>query len=239
MRWSHGRRRCIVLFMLTLFYSPAATSFAAHVALEESGLEHALCKVDLAAGAQRSPEYLAIHPLGRVPALRLPSGAVLTETPAILGFIADSVPERTLLPTDVWPRAKAAEWLSLFVSALHPTFIGFFRPARYGAGEELHEALARESRGRFFELLKHVEQRLPDNPFVLGTRYSLCNPYAAMFFMWARHFRFSVTELPRYSAHFERVASRPAFQRALASEGLLGAFREAAPDRPRETGPGA
>jgi glutathione S-transferase len=220
--------------MLTLYYSPAATSFAVHVGLEESGLEYALHEVDLKSGAHHSPEYLAIHPLGRVPALRLPSGDVLTETPAILGFIADSAPERALLPVEPWPRARAAEWLSLFVSALHPTFLGFFRPSRYGDGPELHEALARASRERFFELLKHVERRLPDGPFVLGQRHSLCDPYAAMFFMWARHFRFPVAELPRYAALFERIAARPSFQRALAREGLIPPRSGHEPQRSQE-----
>jgi glutathione S-transferase len=206
--------------MLTLYYSPAATSFAVHVALEEAGVEFALHEVSLKSGQQRTAEYLAVHPLGRVPALRLPSGAVLTETPAILGYVADTVPERALLPSEAWPRAQAAEWLSLFVSALHPTFIGFFLPSRFGEGADLHAALARESRTRFFELLRHVERRLPDGPFVLGDRFSLCDPYAAMFFMWARYFGFACETLPKYAALYERIAARPAFAKAFAREGL-------------------
>jgi glutathione S-transferase len=206
--------------MLTLYYSPGASSFAVHVALEEAALPFDLKEVVLSKGEHRSPEYLAVHPLGRVPALRLESGAVLTETPALLGFIADSVPERQLLPTDRVERARAAEWLSLFVSALHPAFLGFFRPQRFGDSPELHEALRRDSRGRFFELLQHVERRLPEAPFVLGSSYTLCDPYAAMFFMWGRHFEFPVQTLPRYAALFSAVSKRPAFVRAFQREGL-------------------
>jgi glutathione S-transferase len=206
--------------MLTLFYSPGTSSFAVHVALEEAALPFDLKEVVLAEGEQLSPEYLAVHPLGRVPALRLESGVVLTETPALLGFIADSVPERQLLPTERVPRAKAAEWLSLFVSALHPAFLGFFRPQRFGDSPELHEALRRDSRVRFFELLQHVERRLPGGPFVLDEAYSLCDPYAAMFFMWGRHFEFPVSTLPRYAALFAAVSKRPAFVRAFEREGL-------------------
>jgi glutathione S-transferase len=206
--------------MHTLYYSPAATSFAVHVALEEAGLEFTLSEVDLKAGRQRSPDYLAVNPLGRVPALRVPSGAVLTETPAILGYIADSVPDRGLLPVDPWPRAQAGEWLSLFVSALHPAFLGFFAPSRYGKGDDLHGPLVRESRARFFELLQHVERRLTEGPYVLGASYSLCDPYAAMFFMWAAFFEFPREALPRYAALYRCVAERPAFQRAFEREGL-------------------
>jgi glutathione S-transferase len=206
--------------MLTLYYSPGSSSFAVHVALEEAGLDFELKEIALAKGENRSAEYLAIHPLGRVPALRLQSGAVLTETPAILGFIADSVPERELLPTEGLEKAKAAEWLSLFVSALHPTFLGFFRPERFGDSPELHAALRRDSRPRFFELLEHVERRLPESPFVMGEQFSLCDPYAAMFFMWGRFFEFPVRTLPRYQALFTRVSERPAFVKAFKDEGL-------------------
>jgi glutathione S-transferase len=206
--------------MHTLYYSPGATSFAVHVALEEAGIAFSLKEVALRKGEQRSDAYLAVHPLGRVPALCLPSGAVLTETPAILGYIADSVPERGLLPTEPLPRARAAEWLSFFVSALHPTFLGFFLPSRFGSDADLQAALARESRPRFFQLLEHVERRLSDGPFVLGTSFSLCDPYAAMFFMWATFFEFPCETLPRYAALYRRVAERPAFRSAFAREGL-------------------
>lgn len=224
--------------MLTLYFSPAAISFAVHVALEEAGIPFDVHEVSIRDGRQLAPEYLAIHPLGRVPALRLASGAVLTETPAILGFIADSVPDRGLMPADPWSRARATEWLSLFVSALHPAFIGFFRPQRFGDSPELHEPLRRDSRARFFQLLQHVEKRLPEGPFVLGERFSLCDPYASMFFLWARVFEFPVDALPRYGALYERVSARPAFRRAFAREGLdriLAARREA--PRPKPSAP--
>jgi glutathione S-transferase len=214
--------------MHTLYYSPAATSFAVHVALEEAGISFSLKEVALKKGEQRSDAYLSIHPLGRVPALRLPSGAVLTETPAILGYIADSVPERGLMPIEPLPRARAAEWLSFFVSALHPTFLGFFLPSRYGDGADLQAALAKESRPRFFQLLQHVERRLSDGPFVLGASFSLCDPYAAMFFMWAKFFDFPCETLPRYAALYSRVAERAAFKNAFAKEGLERLARRSA-----------
>jgi glutathione S-transferase len=83
--------------MLTLFYAPTACSLASHIALEEAQADFEARRVDFAAGEQRSPDYLAINPKGRVPALVTPRG-VLTETPAILAFIAQSFPEARLAP---------------------------------------------------------------------------------------------------------------------------------------------
>jgi glutathione S-transferase len=206
--------------MLTLYYSPGTVSFVVHVALEEAGLAFELREVALKQGEPTAPEYLAINPLGRVPAVRVESGAVLTEVSAILGFIADRVPERELLPTEPWQRAKGAEWMSLLASSVHPAFIGFFRPQRFSDAPEVHARLQRDSRTRFFGLLQHVDGRLTEGAFALGDRYSLCDPYAALFFMFGRFFEFPVKTLPRYAALSARVFERPAFKKAFAREGL-------------------
>ncbi len=217
--------------LLTLYYSPAAISFVTHIALEEAGLDFALCEIDIFGGAGRAADYLSLNPLGRVPTVRLGSGEILTEVPAILGFIADQSPSRDLLPRQPWPRAKASEWMSLCSSSIHPAFLGFFRPERYTDAAEAHPALARDSRTRFFGLLELVDRSLPDGGFVLGDRYSLCDPYVAIFFMWGRFFGFPVESLARYAALFGRVAQRSAFQKAFAREGIarIAEKRRAAP----------
>ena len=85
--------------MLKLFYAPGSCALASHVALEEVGAEYEAVRVDLRANDQRKPEYLAINPKGRVPALVTDKG-VLTENPAILAFVAQSFPEARLAPLD-------------------------------------------------------------------------------------------------------------------------------------------
>ena len=85
--------------MLKLFYSPHACSLASHIALEEAGAAYTAVRVDFANNEQRRPEYLAVNPKGRVPALVTDNG-ILTETPAILAFIAQSFPQAGLAPLD-------------------------------------------------------------------------------------------------------------------------------------------
>jgi glutathione S-transferase len=206
--------------MMKLYYSKAACSLATHIALEEAGVPFEVEAIDISAGTQRNDGYLAKNPLGRVPVLELEDGRVLTEVPAILEFIASSAPKRGLLPSDPWLKVKASEWMSLFVSSVHPTFLGYYRPERFVRDRSAQDALRTDSREKFFSLLELVERQLPERGWVLGEAYSLCDAYALIFFLWARHFEFPLTGLPRYSALAERVLARPATARAIEREGL-------------------
>jgi len=214
--------------MFKLYHFKASCSLATHIALEEAGLSFQLEAVNIGAGVPRSDAYLAKNPLGRVPLLELDDGRVLSEVPAILEFIASAAPEKALLPGDPWLKAKASEWMSLFVSSVHPTFLGFFRPERYVRDSAAQEALRADSRGQFLALLEVVERRLPQKGWVLGENYSLCDAYAVIFFLWARHFEFPLAQFPRYTALARHVLARPATQRALQSEGLAGPTKTAA-----------
>ena len=83
----------------TLYYAPGTCAQAVRIALEEAQAPHALVRVDFASQQQRTPEYLAVNPKGRVPALVTPHGT-LTETAALLAYVAQSFPEARLAPTD-------------------------------------------------------------------------------------------------------------------------------------------
>lgn len=207
-------------FVPTLYYSPGAVSLATHFALAEAGLPYRLERISVKEGEQRSARYLGIHPLGRLPALEIEPGLVLTETPALLSYIASLVPERKLLPTSGLARARADEWLSLSASAVHPMFLCFFRPDRYTSSDSAREALKNDGKERFVELLRYVNERLPERGFALGD-YSLVDAYLAVFLLWARRFEFPIADLGRYGALTDRVLERPAVERALQEEGLL------------------
>lgn len=206
--------------MFILHYSPGAVSLATHFALEEAALPYRLEPHVVQKGENRMPEYLRIHPLGRVPALELADGRVLTETPALLWFIAAQVPACGLMPTEPDAVVRANEWMSLFVSALHPTFLSFHRPDRYTSDPGACAALRSDGRARFQALLEHVERRLLDSPFVLGDAFSLVDSYALVFLLWARRFELEVARLPKYTALADRVLARPPVERALEQEGL-------------------
>lgn len=208
------------MFVPTLYFSPGTVSMASHIALEELGAPYRLEPIAVRAGEQYTERYQRIHPLGRVPALEIEPGVILTETPALLGYIADQAPHLRLLPEGVLPRARANEWMSLLASAVHVAFISFYRPERYTSDEAARAALKVDGKQRFFDLLRHVERRLPDDGFVLGQSYSLCDAYSAVFWLWAKRIELPVAELPRYGRLVARVLERPAVRRALEQEGF-------------------
>jgi len=203
-----------------LYFSPGAVSMATHVALEEVGVAYTLEPILIKEGQQLSERYRRVHPLGRLPALEIEPGVVLTETPALLAYLAELAPALELLPESGLPRARANEWMSLLASAVHVTFISFFRPDRYTSDEAARAALKVDGKQRFFDLLRYVEGRLPDRGFVLGASYSLVDAYLTVFFLWARRFELPVQELPRYARLVGTVLPRPAVRRALEQEGF-------------------
>ena len=105
--------------MLTLFYAPKTCALASHIALEEAGAEYSAERISFEKEEQRSPRYLAINPKGRVPALVTERG-ILTETPAILAFIAQSFPASALAPLpDPFGFAQVQAFNSYLCSTLH------------------------------------------------------------------------------------------------------------------------
>jgi glutathione S-transferase len=209
--------------MIKLYGSHGTVSLVTHIALEELGLEYEFVALSIKDGEHLAPAYRAVHSLARVPALELSSGEVLTETPALLAYLAELAPEAGLMPSDRLGRARAAEWMSLLSSAVHVAFISFYRPTRFMDDVDAGETLRRDGKVRFFELLRHVEQKLPDAGFLLGESYTLCDAYVTVFYLWARWFELPVSELPRYTRLAQAVLSRPAVARTLVQEGLKAA----------------
>lgn len=167
--------------MFKLYHSPLACSLAARIALTESGLSHEIKLVRVSAGENRTDEYLAINPSGKVPALVTPEG-VLTELVAILIYIADRVPDKRLLPdAGTFDRATAQSRLSYFSTALHDAYRPLVRP-KVGCDTEV----ARQ--GAFAHLnkiLSDVSRMMTGRTFVLND-FSLCDVFLLVLLTWRR-----------------------------------------------------
>lgn len=218
--WLVGRYWWRMTFVPKLYFSPGAVSMATHMALEEAGISYALEPVLIKEGQQLSDHYRRVHPLGRLPALEIEPGVVLTETPALLAYVAAQAPALKLLPETGLACARADEWMSLLASAVHVTFISFFRPDRYTSDDAARAALKVDGKQRFFDMLRYVEGRLPEQGFALGEHYSLVDTYLTVFFLWARRFELPTQDLPRYGRLVSTVLPRPAVRRALEQEGF-------------------
>ena len=203
--------------MLKLFYSPGACSLASHIALEEAGAPYELMRLNFKADDQGKPEYLKVNPKGRVPALVTDRG-ILTESPAILAYIAQAYPAAKLAPTDPFDFARAQAFNSYLCSTVHVSHAHRVRGNRWvddpAALKEMQRKVP-ETVGAAFAL---IENGMLEGPWVMGKDYSICDGYLFTMAQWMEGDGVDLSKLPRVMEHRERVAERPAVKRALAQE---------------------
>jgi len=200
---------------MKLYFSPGACSLSPHIVLHEAGLPFTAERVDLrkkltADGA----DFLAVNPKGYVPALALDDGAVLTEGPAIVQYLADLAPQAGLLPPvgDV-ARYKVLGWLAYISSEIHKNFSPMFNPT---ATDEV-KAYARKM---LTLRLEHVAKQLEGRSF-LADNFSVADAYLFTVLGWTDIIGFDLGGMPSLQAYRARIAERPAVQQAMREEGLL------------------
>jgi glutathione S-transferase len=202
--------------MLTLFYAPGACSMASHIVLEESGEKYEAKRMDLAKGEQRAPEYMKIHPLGRVPALKLDDGSPLAENTAILPFLGKRF---GLWPSDLIKEARALSIVGFFATTVHPAHGHIGRPERYTDDKAAFPGLQAKGKQSFHEYLKQIDALYAGREW-LSDGYSVLDPYAFVFYVWGVRRELPVKDLANYTALKERMVRRPAVQRVLVDEGI-------------------
>ena len=170
--------------MIKLFYSLGSCSLASHIALEEAGAPYEAVRTDVRKGDQRKPEYLALNPKGRVPALVTDQG-VLTENVAILAWIAQAFPEARLAPTDPWGFAQAQAFNAYLAATVHVAHAHRHRGYRWADEETSFEDMRRKVPQTVGECFELIETELLKGPWVLGEQYSICDGYLFTMLMWA------------------------------------------------------
>lgn len=202
--------------MLTFYYAPGACSMAPHIVLEEGGEKYAPQKMDLSKGEQRTPEYMKIHPLGRVPALLLDDGSPLTENTAILPFLGKRF---GLWPKDPVKEAKALSVIGFFAATVHPANGHIGRTERYTDEKAAFPGIQAKGKQSYAEYMKQIDAMYAGREW-LSDSYSVLDPYAFIFYLWHHRRNEPVAELKHYTAAKDRMLARPAVQRVLADEGL-------------------
>lgn len=206
--------------MLTLYYATNTCALASHIALEEAGAAFETRWVDFGAAEQTKPEYLKINPKGRVPALVTEHG-VLTETPAILAYIAQSYPKAGLAPLDdPFAFAELQAFMSYLCATVHVAHAHRARGYRWADDPAAFEAMKKkvpQSVGACFAL---IEGGMLRGPWVMGDAYTIADPYLFTLARWMEIDGVDPNAFPRVLDHRDRMAERPAVQRALESEGL-------------------
>ena len=205
--------------MLKLYYSPGACSLVPHIALEEARANFVALRIPIADGGHLRPEYLAINPHARIPALGT-CGGVITENIAVMNFIADEFGAAGSVPRDdPYVAARCNELLGWFSSSVHVAFAQIWRGSRFTDDESLWRALEAGGRKVLSRQFDEIEALCVEEWLVRGG-FTAADSYALTFLRWAKRIGFHISRYPQWVALAGRVLERPATKRALEREGL-------------------
>ena len=200
---------------VTLFHSPNTRSSGTLILLEELGADYRLHVLDMKSGAQRQPEYLAINPMGKVPALRH-GDALITEQAAIFLYLADLYPEAGLAPPIGDPlRGPYLRWMVFYGSCFEPALID-----RAQKREPAPPAMS--PYGDYDTMLKTLTDQLSGGPYLLGEKFTAADVLWGTALNWTTKFKL-VPELPVIKSYVDRMGARPSVTRANARDAELAA----------------
>jgi Glutathione S-transferase len=205
--------------MLTLFHAKSTCSLASLITLKEAEIAHEVHIVDLAGKEQTTPAFLAVNPKGRVPALKTEAG-VLTETPAILLYLAQIAPEKGLAPLgDPFALAELQSFNSYLCSTVHPVHAHRVRGSRWADEESSLADMKRRVPGNMAACYGLIEANFFRGPFVMGERLTIADPYLFTIDTWLKSDGVDIADFPRLHEHYRRMLDRPAVQAAIAVAG--------------------
>lgn len=198
---------------VTFFHSPNTRSTGALVLLDELGADYKLHALNMKAGEQRKPEYLAVNPMGKVPAIKH-GDALVTEQAAVFMYLADLYPEAGLAPAIGDPlRGPYLRWMVYYGSCFEPAVVD--------------KAMKREPAppstspyGDYDTTMKTLTDQLDKGPYLLGEKFTAADVLWGMALGWTTMFKL-VPELPVIKAYIDRVNSRPSVARARAKDAEL------------------
>ena len=204
--------------MLTLFYALNTCALASHIALEESGAVYEARRLNFADSDQRKPEYLKINPKSRVPALVTDQG-ILTETPAILVYIAQSFPKANLAPlNDPFRLGQLQAFNSYLCSTVHVAHAHRMRGYRWTDDEPAMETMKKKVPQNVGDCFDLIEREYFEGPWVMGADYTIADPYLFTIARWLEADGVDPKRFPKVLDHRNRMTERPAAKKVLARE---------------------
>jgi glutathione S-transferase len=204
---------------ITLFYSPQTRATGARVLLEELKVPYDLHVLNMKTGEQRQPAYLAINPLGKVPAVRV-GETLITEQGAIYLYLADLFPEAGLAPALTDPdRGAYLRWLFIYGSCFEPAVVDHYMKREPGSLNETPYA-------SYASLIDMLEETLKKGPFLLGERFTAADLLWGIALRWTTMFGL-VEARPAFQAYMDRIGGRPSIQKVSAEDAAMAAEHEA------------
>ncbi|NOD94253.1 glutathione S-transferase [Ruegeria sp. HKCCD4884] len=204
---------------MQLYFAPHTISVAVAIALEEAGLEYEAIQLDFAGGEQTKPAYRQINPKGRVPALVV-DGGILTETGALLEFIAAQAPSAGLVPADPVMAARMREVMFYLASTMHVNHAHKMRGARWADKKPSWKDMKDKVPQTMTASCEYICSNGLRGPFVLGDAFSLADAYLYVVCSWLEGDGVDVSAFPKILAFREAMEARPSVQ-AVRAAGML------------------
>lgn len=206
--------------MLKLYYATGTISIAVAIGLEEAGLAYDPIKIDFASGQQTKPEYLALNPKGRVPALVSEDGAVLTETGALLDYIAALCPEAALIPPAPEEGAHMRGVMYYLASTMHVAHAHKMRGSRWASQQSSFDDMAAKVPENVTACAAYVETDCLRGDYVAGDSLTLADPYLFIVCNWLAGDGVTVSDFPKITAFLARMEARDSVK-AVRAKGML------------------
>ena len=199
---------------IIFYHNPQSRGRIVHWMLEEANAPYEIKVVDFQKNEHKSADYLAVNPMGKIPAI-VHRGTVVTESAAICAYLADAFPAAKLAPPlDDPKRGTYLRWLFFGAGCLEPAIIDqmFSRPPP--------SRPAAMGYGNYADTINTLEKALSPGPYVLGEQFSAADVYIGSGIGWALMMK-AMEPRPAFRAYLERIGQRPAYQRANAQSEAL------------------
>lgn len=203
---------------MILYYAPHSCALASHIALETAGATYEARRLDFRTGEQRSPDYLAVNPKGRVPALVTDRG-VITETPAILVYIAQTHPEANLAPLDdPFLFAQLQAFNSYLCATVHVAHAHRMRGSRWADDEMAIAAMKKKVPQNMTDCFSLIESEMFKGPFVFGEGYTIADIYLYTLSTWLEADGVDITQFPKITEFQKRLSGDPDIVKVMAAQ---------------------
>ncbi|WP_282171148.1 glutathione S-transferase family protein [Ruegeria atlantica] len=204
---------------MQLYYAPRTISIAVAIALEEAGLDYEAVRLDFAEGDQTKPAYKQINPKGRVPALAV-DGGILTETGALLEYVATVAPDANLVPADPVMAARMREVMYYLASTMHVNHAHKLRGARWADKKASWKDMTAKVAQTMTTSCEYIVSNGLRGPFVLGDMFSLADAYLYVVCSWLEGDGVDVSAFPKILAFREAMEARASVQ-AVRAAGMI------------------
>lgn len=205
---------------MNLFYADGTISIAPAIALLEAGIEHTLTRIEFAKAEQTKPEYLAINPKGRVPALVLEDGSVLSETGALLEYIATIAPGAALLPSTPQDAAHLRSVMYYLASTMHVAHAHKMRGSRWADNPDSQSDMSAKVPETMTACATYVEAECLRGPYICGENFTIADAYLFVICNWLAGDGVALSNFPALTGFMARMETRTSVKE-IRSKGML------------------